>query len=65
MRKILLLLFAALAVAIIPGREISAVSASSDQGVSLNRPSTHYAFGLPNRPSTNYAFGLPNRPSTN
>ncbi|HKB91197.1 MAG TPA: hypothetical protein VKC60_11830, partial [Opitutaceae bacterium] len=53
MRKILLLLFAALAVAITVGRETSAVSKSSDKPRTLNA----LAFGGPIRPSNGIVFG--------
>ena len=60
MRKKLVLLLAALAVAIIPGREIRAVTISSDQLGILHT----YAFTMPTHPvvSESYAFTMPTHP---
>jgi len=76
MRKKLLLLLAALSVAIIPGRETSALSASPTNceasvlrwkplinvyGMSTD-PVDSYAFGMPTHPVDSYAFGMPTHP---
>ncbi|MEY2605239.1 MAG: hypothetical protein QOH31_3055, partial [Verrucomicrobiota bacterium] len=76
MRKKLLLLLAALSVAIIPGRETSALSASPTNceasvlrwkplinvyGMSTD-PVDSYAFGMPTHPVNSYAFGMPTHP---
>src|SRR6267143_1437068 len=78
MRKKLLLLLAALSVAIIPGRAISALSASptnSEKEASVLRwkplingygmpthPVDSYVFGMPTHPVNSYAFGMPTHP---
>src|SRR2546430_1305708 len=78
MRKKLLLLLAALSVAIIPGRETSALSTSPtncEKKASVLRwkplinvcgMSTHpvdsYAFGMPTHPVDSYVFGMPTHP---
>src|SRR5260370_354829 len=78
MRKKLLLLLVALCVAIIPGRETSALSTSPTncgKEASVSRwkplinvngmptdPVDSYAFGMPTRPVNSYAFGMPTRP---
>ena len=76
MRKKLLLLLAALSVAIIPGRETSALSASPTNceasvlrwkplinvyGMSTD-PVDSYAFGMPTHPVDSYVFGMPTHP---
>src|ERR1700730_1659850 len=76
MRKKLLLLLAALSVAIIPGRETSALSASPTNceasvlrwkplinvyGMSTD-PVDSYAFGMPTHPVDSYVFGRPTHP---
>ena len=78
MRKKLLLLLAALSVAIIPGRETSALSTSPtncEKEASVLRwkplinvcgmptePVDSYAFGMPTHPVDSYAFGMPTHP---
>ncbi len=78
MRKKLLLLLAALSVAIIPGRETSALSTSPtncEKEASVLRwkplinvcgmstePVDSYAFGMPTHPVDGYAFGMPTHP---
>src|SRR5258707_12637143 len=81
MRKKLLLLLVALCVAIIPGRETSALSTSPTncgKEASVSRwkplinvngmptdPVDSYAFGMPTHPVDSYAFGMPTRPVIN
>ena len=73
MRKKLLLLLAALAVAIIPGRTTSALSVSYDHLGKLDAYAAHaftmpthpvdsYVFGMPTHPVDSYAFGMPTHP---
>ncbi len=78
MRKKLLLLLAALSVAIIPGRETSALSTSPtncEKEASVLRwkplinvcgmstePVDSYAFGMPTHPVDSYVFGMPTHP---
>src|SRR5438270_917840 len=78
MRKKLLLLLAALSVAIIPGRETSALSTSPtncEKEASVLRwkplinvcgmstePVDSYVFGMPTHPVNSYVFGMPTHP---